>query len=690
MKTLLLEIGSEEIPASYIQPALEALSSGLLKKLCDERIDCGAARTFGTPRRLAIEIRSVSEKQRAVATEVLGPPEKVAFDADGHPTMAARKFAEKVGLPVKRLTVRQTEKGAYLCASTIQRALPSRTILQRILPETILSLPFPKTMRWASGSISYARPIISILALLGDEVVGFTLDGLKSGRHTLGHSTMSSGKLNVSKPEEYAGLLRKAHVIADFQERKNGVSRQIAAAAESIGGLVLSDETLLDVVTNLVEQPVAVAGGFDPGFLELPREILITSMREHQKYFAVVDAAGGLMPNFIAVNNTLPKDLDLVRKGHQRVLRARLEDARFFYRSDLEASFDKWIDHLHDVTFQARLGSIYEKVERVSRITVYLADAVSADDDLKARARRAAVLCKADLVSQVVGEFPNLQGIMGRVYALSAGEDPDVAAAIEEHYRPTHSGGKLPETMAGALVALADKIDSICGCFHVGLIPTGAADPYALRRQSLGILQILLDKNLSLPLDELILTSLGLFEKIEGAPVSDTARQVLSFFKTRMSHLLLESGYSKEVISAVTEASVTHVPNVWRRTAALESLKALPDFEPLAVAFKRVVNIIKKADPKEGRTIDEHLFADPSETALNSDFKRVRERVLSKLEKGLFEQALLDIASLRPAVDAFFDGVLVMAPDDRVRNNRLGLLRAIADLFARVADFSKL
>ena len=382
MKTLLLEIGSEEIPASYIQPALEALSTGLLKKLSDHRIDCGTARTFGTPRRLAIEIQSVAENQLSVTSEVMGPPEKVAFDAEGHPTMAALKFAEKVGLPVNRLIIRQMEKGAYLCASITQPALPTGTILKQILPEAILSLPFPKTMRWADGNIAFARPIVSVLALLGNRIVNFSLGGLKSGRHTLGHSMMAPGRQSVSEPEEYAGLLRQFHVIADFQERRTAVSGQITRAAESIGGHVLPDQALLDVVTNLVEQPVAVAGSFDPGFLELPREILITSMREHQKYFAVVDASGALMPNFIAVNNTLPKDLDLVRKGHQRVLRARLEDARFFYRSDLEASLDHWIENLRGVTFQARLGSVYDKVQRVTRIAAYLAGAVSAGIDL--------------------------------------------------------------------------------------------------------------------------------------------------------------------------------------------------------------------------------------------------------------------------------------------------------------------
>jgi glycyl-tRNA synthetase beta chain len=690
MKTLLLEIGSEEIPAGYIQPALEALSAGLLKKLADQRIDCGPARTFGTPRRLAVEIQSVAEKQQSVTSEVTGPPAKVAYDQNGNPAMAAVKFAEKVGVPVEKLTVKQTAKGDYLCAKVTERALPTRTVLKEILPEVVLSLPFPKTMRWAGGKIAFARPIISLLALFGSQSIPIALDGLKSGRTTQGHPMMSPGKVKVPSPGEYETVLREARVIADFEERRKMVFEEITRAAGSVGGHLLPDESLLDVVTNLVEYPVAVAGSFDGSFLELPREILITSMREHQKYFAVVDKGGNLMPNFIAVNNTIPNDTDLVRKGHQRVLRARLEDARFFYTTDIEEPLDSWVEKLHGVLFQAKLGSVYDKVQRVIDITSYLAGAVSEDESLKTLAERAAALCKADLVSQVVGEFPNLQGVMGRVYCLAAGEAPEVATAVEEHYRPTQSGGLLPDSLPGALVAIADKIDSICGCFHVGLIPTGAADPYALRRQSVGILQILLDKNIQIPLTDLIHTSLTLFIEKDASGAGDTASQVLNFIKGRMASMLLESGFSKEVIAAVTEISVDHVPNVWRRTAALESLKTRPDFEPLAVAFKRVVNIIKKADPNEGRSIDETLFEDPSETALLAEFSRVKGLVVSKLEKGVFDEALLDIASLRPAVDAFFDGVLVMAEDDRVRNNRLGLLRAIANLFALVADFSKM
>jgi glycyl-tRNA synthetase beta chain len=311
------------------------------------------------------------------------------------------------------------------------------------------------------------------------------------------------------------------------------------------------------------------------------------------------------------------------------------------------------------------------------------------DETLKVHATRAAALCKADLVSQAVGEFAKLQGIMGRAYALAAGETPEVAAAIEEHYRPTQSGGRLPESLPGALVAMADKIDTICGCFHVGLIPTGAADPYALRRQSVGIVQIMLDKKIQIPLTDLIETSLKLYQDA-AEDNTETAGKIRDFFKGRISNLLQEDGYSKEVIASVTEISVDHVPNIWSRTAALEALKTRPDFEPLAVAFKRVVNIIKKADPAEGLNIDESLFEDPSEAALFSEFNLVKKQVLQNLDQGTFDQALLGIASLRPAVDAFFDGVLVMAEDDRVRNNRLGLLRAIADLFALVADFSKM
>ncbi len=690
METLLLEIGTEEIPAGYIEPALTVLSSTLLKKMTDARIEHGSAKIFATPRRLALEVQKVADKQKSMTSDVLGPPEKVGFDKKGQPTVAAKKFAEKVGVSVNALTVEDTVKGRYLCAKVTERGLPTRTLLKNILPEVILATPFPKTMKWAELDIQFARPIHSIVALLGDKIIPFTLGDTQSGRYTCGHYFMNPGKIKISSPKDYVKILRDANVIIDLQERKKGVEKEINKAAKSVGGKILPDDGLVEIVKNLVEYPVATVGNFDQGFLEVPREVLITAMREHQKYFAVIDKNGNLMPCFVAVNNTRTKNMKLVATGHEWVLRARLADAQFFFKSDLKESLDDRVEKLKGVLFQAKLGSMHEKVERVQKIAGFLADKVEKGVNLKKEATRAAWLCKADLVSQVVGEFPKLQGVMGRVYASIAKEPANVAAAIEEHYRPIYSGGELPKTTAGAVLGIADKIDNICGFFSVGLIPTGASDPYALRRQGLGIIQIMLEKDFSFSLRAVIEKSIKLYN-IKGAKnIREIADNVNTFILNRMTHQLAEDGFSKDVIASVVSVSGDNVPDLWNRAKALQDLKTAPDFEPLAVAFKRVVNIIKKAKAFKAKPVNNSLFEHDSESELFSAYEDVKNRVADNLVKGEFGQALHEIASLRDTVDAFFDGVLVMAKNTKIRNNRLALLRHIADLFETIADFSKI
>ncbi|UCD78776.1 MAG: glycine--tRNA ligase subunit beta [Desulfobacterales bacterium] len=694
MSNLLLEIGTEEIPAGYITPALEALSSALLRKLTDARIDHGPAEIYATPRRLAVKVGNVAGKQKSLRTEVIGPPARVGLDEQGNPTTAALKFAEKVGLSVNSLTVKETPKGAYLSAETMQHGAATRTLLKDILKDVILSIPFPKKMRWADLDIEFARPIHTILALLGDKVIGFNLCNLKSNRYTHGHSFMSPAKIKVATSDDYVEVLRSAHVLVDLKERKAKLEQSIAEVARQLGGRILPDDELVEIVNNLVEFPVPVAGKFDEAFLEVPDEVLINAMREHQKYFAIVAEDNKLMPCFIAVNNTVAKDMAVVAKGHERVLRARLADAQFFYQGDLAISNDERVAMLKRVLFQAELGTLYEKIERVAKIGEYLSEAVdfgpateAKDADLKKNVMRAAMLSKSDLVSQVVGEFPKLQGIMGRIYASVAGESPAVAAAVEEHYRPIYSGAPLPQTLAGAILAIAEKIDSICGCFSVGLIPTGAADPYALRRQGIGIIQIMLNKGFTLPLTDLIEESLKHFmprnlKEIKG--------QVYAFLCNRMTNMLIDDGFSKDTVAAVLGASADCIPHIWQRADALEKLKAKPDFEPLAVAFKRVVNIIKKAGDAQVGDPDQKLFQHESEDALFAAYQLVKNRVENDLAKGLFDQALVKIATLRNPVDAFFEGVMVMTDDGQVRRNRLALLAHIAALFGKFADFSKL
>ncbi len=694
MEKLLLEIGAEEIPAGYIAPALDALQTLLADKLAAARIDHGAVRTFGTPRRLAVTIDGVAPKQRSESTTILGPPVRVGFDGDGKPTVAAEKFAAKAGVPVSRLKRKQTDKGDYLAARKTERGRATRVVLKTILPEVILSLPFPKSMRWADQEITFARPIHTIVALLGDKTIPFAVGNVRSGRASSGHMFMAPGRVKLAQASDYRDALRQAHVVADIDARRALVVEEVARAAQAAGGHVLEDEELVDLVTNLVENPVATAGRFETDFLEVPREVLITAMREHQKYFAVVDGAGQLMPAFIALNNTRTRDLDLVASGHERVLRARLSDAQFFYRADLQVPAEERFAKLSGVLFQAALGSMRAKSERIAGLGRYLAETLGGDAGLTAQVERAAHLCKTDLVSQVVVEFPKLQGVMGRVYATVAGESGDVPAAIEEHYRPTRSGGALPATRTGAIVSIADKMDSICGCFSVGLAPTGAADPYALRRQAIGVVQILRGMNFPLSLQALIRFGLSQFGDQTAGRLDELGADINVFFERRIEGILAEEGFAKDSVAAVTAVSVDRIADIWQRVAALDRVRSDADFEPLAAAFKRVVNILRKADREVGRgavpPVDEGLFEKPCEADLLKAYRGVKEKVADQVREGNYGDALRDIATLKGPVDDFFEGVLVMAENAAVRNNRIALLERLAGLFTHIADFTKI
>jgi len=690
MEKLLLEIGTEEIPAGYIEPALQALSAALLKKLDDARISHGNARTYGTPRRLAIEVPDVAEKQESVTSEVMGPPERIGLDETGKPTVAAVKFAEKVGIPVSAIRVSETQKGRYLMAVKTERGLATKTILKSILPEVIVTLPFSKTMKWSDMNILFARPIQTVLALLGKEVISFSMERLKSGRCAMGHPFMAPGKIKIESPDQYVKALEAAFVLADIEKRKQLILKTIASVAEGLGGRVQPDDDLTNIVTNLVEYPVPVAGSFDTKFLELPKEVLIMAMREHQKYFAVVDDKKQLKPNFIAVNNTRAKDMGLVAKGHERVLRARLEDAMFFYRADRKTDLNQLVDKLKGVLFQAKLGSVYEKIKRVQKLGVFLVEKAGHDESVRQDVSKAAWLCKADLVSHMVVEFPKLQGIMGRVYAGLSGESDIVATAIEEHYRPVYSGAPLPETKVGSFLAIADKLDSISGCFHAGLIPTGASDPYALRRQGIGVLQIIQKMNFAFSLKEAIEKSVSFFGEADISKIQETSGQVYSFLQDRISHMLSDEGFQKDVIAAVTSVSVDNIPDLRKRVKALESMKNKPDFEPLAIAFKRAVNILKKAEHFQGGQVSASLFEERCESDLYDACNLVRQKVAGFLAEGNFDRALMEISGLRGVVDAFFDGVMVMADNPDVKNNRLALLSEIAALFKDIADFSRI
>lgn len=691
MNDLLIEIVTEEIPAGYIAPALKAMKGLMDQKLSEARLEHGVMKTFGTPRRLSLVTENVAPRQASVTKEVVGPPKAAAFDARGHPTKAAEGFARSQGVSVTRLTTKTTDRGDYVCLRKLERGLTAQRLLRILIPEMIKAIPFPKSMRWSDLKLFFARPIHGVVALLGDRVIPFQLENLRSGRRTLGHRFMHPKKVVIAEVSEYVSALRSAYVLVSIEERKKRIQDEIAAAAEKLGGKVIPDQDLLDTVTHLVEYPAVSAGTFDSAFLEVPREVLITAMREHQKYFAVIGPDDHLLPCFIAVNNTPPEDMRVVTSGHERVLRARLEDARFFFETDARTPLHETVDRLKRVLFQARLGTMFEKVCRVQKLAEHLTGLTS--PRLIDAASRGAWLCKADLTTQMVNEFPKLQGVMGRIYALRSGEPESAALAIEEHYLPAYAGGPLPATVPGAVVSIADKLDTICGCFGVGLKPSGTSDPYALRRQAVGVIHIVLGQGFAVQLSGLVAQSLKLLDQKVSEQGAQIHEEVLTFFRNRMEHLLAEEGYSKDVIAAVVSVSIDDIPAVWKRTRALEALKAKPDFQPLAIAFKRVANIIRQARQRGDQTglrTMPGLFQETCEHELYDALKKVRNVVAADLKAGAFDRALLTVATLKEPVDRFFDGVMVLADEEELKQNRLALLGEIADFFSNFADFSKI
>jgi glycyl-tRNA synthetase beta chain len=691
MKPLLIEIGTEEIPSGYIMPALKAFCAGLTARLTDLRIDCGPARVYGTPRRLAVYVQDVAERQQTITSELMGPPERVAFDENRQPTVAARKFAEKAGVSIDALAVKETEKGRYLCVRKTERGRATPEVLREVLAEIIASIPFPKTMRWADLRVAFARPVHSLVVLFGERAVSVSFAGVKSGRHTFGHRFMRPGKIRLTSAGDYLDVLADAYVLADMDQRRSVMEDRMARAVKAVGGRILEDADLVEENTHLVEYPEVVLGQFAQKFLELPREVMVTAMREHQRYFAVIDDQGAIMPYFIAVNNNWARDMKVVAAGHERVLRARLEDARFFFHADLKTSPENRVERLKSVIFQAELGSVYDKTGRIRRLGGRLGRSLGLDEKSRAYVDRAAFLCKADLVSHVVNEFPKLQGVMGRIYALRVGEPEQVAEAIEQHYQPTSSGGRLPSAMTGAVLSIADKTDTICGCFYLGLVPTGTSDPYALRRQAIGIIQIALDKDLAFSTSALVREAMEMLGAA-GAELEAKTAEVCRFLENRMAYLLEDGNIARDLAAAVISVSADRITDVWQRAAALQRMKSAPDFESLAAAFKRVVNIIRKADSAD--TADSEVrvqqFADPAETALYEAFSEVEKNVSELLAQKDMDAAFGQIAGLKPGVDAFFDSVLVMDEDPKVRRNRLALLQRISELFARLADFSKI
>ena len=690
-RELLLEIGTEEIPAGFIPPVLEEMASSLRKRLEQERIAVREIITWGTPRRLTLVAKGVADSQAEVTQEVLGPPKAVAFDEAGKPTSAALGFAKAQGVAVEELIEVETPRGVYLGMRKLTTGRPTQERLSHILPDFISGLSFPKSMRWGSLDMTFARPIHWILARFGGEVVSFPLGDVMSGGVTYGHRFLAPQHIEVKDAAGYVEALRRAQVIVDPAERRPFLEAELAKAAASVGGEVVPNPGLVEENTFLVEYPSVVVGHFEDKFLALPDEVLITSMREHQRYFSLRGKDGKLLPHFIAVNNTLTRNPDVVARGHERVLRARLSDAMYFYQVDSKVPLTKWVEELQGVVFHSLLGTSYEKMERFRELAAYLQQNITPEDPaltVKPEAlKQAATLCKADIVSEMVGEFPSLQGVMGRVYAKNAGEPEEVARAIFTHYLPRHAGDDLPDDLVGAVVGLADRLDTICGLFGVGLTPTGTADPYGLRRHALAIIRILLDKRLHLDVPEAVGKSLELLKAKLNRSEPETALEVLDFLQTRLMHLLLGEGFDHETVTAVLAAGCRDVVEAADKVKALAEVRKSPEFPALAMAFKRVINISLGAEPTE---VNELLFEHPEEKMLFDMASLMALEVEESLNKRDYPGACQALAKLKGPVDAFFDKVLVMAEEPKLRQNRLGLLARISQTFLKMADFSKI
>jgi glycyl-tRNA synthetase beta chain len=686
-QTLYIEIGTEEIPAGYIKPALEWMAAGMAKFLEDNRLTHGEPVVAGTPRRLVLNIPGVAESQQAVTIEVVGPPKSAAFDARGKPTRAAEGFAKGQGVDLADLTIKLTPKGEYLCVLKQEAGIAARDLIERALPDFIARIPFPKSMHWASYSVTFARPVQWIVALLGDQALQCAYAHVKSGRTSLGHRFMSPVWIEVKDFESHRENLEKNYVILDMAQRRELIRAGSEKAAADVGGKILADEELLDEVTQIVEFPQPIVGRFEEKYLELPPELLITVIKKHQRYFAVTDSAGALLPSFVTISNVVPRDPSVVAAGNARVVRARLEDARFYYREDQKVRLDDRVEHLKGVVFHSRIGTSFEKMERFSELARMLAKRVAADRS--DHILRAARLCKADLVSGVVGEFPELQGIMGKTYARLQGESEAVCEAIYEHYLPNRSGGPVPQRIEGALLSIADKIDTIAACFGVGLLPSGTTDPFALRRQTLGIIRIVLETPLRISLGDLVDRALELLSHKLTQPAPNVKKDITAFFEGRLQNFLASSGegLSPDVIEAALASGIDDLLDAVERTRALARFTARPDFAGLAAALKRVANIIKTP---ETAPVDPSLFKAPAEGVLFQELIQVEQAAGAMLARSDFTGALEAMAQLKPMIDSFFDSVLVMDSDESVKRNRLALLTRIRAFFDRIADFRKI
>jgi len=684
---LLIEIGTEELPPRALKSLSAAFAAGVQKGLTAAGLPFESIDSFATPRRLALIVNALADSQQDKNTERFGPAVKTAFDKSGSPTAAAQGFANSCGVDVKELDTAEKEGVSKLVFRTVSEGKPTSLLLEGIVAKALQKLPIPKRMRWGSSKVEFVRPVHWVVLLYGNEIVPATILGKESGRITFGHRFHHSGEITLANPKEYDGKLYSlGYVIADFEKRKEKIRAMISDQAKSLNAIIVIDENLLDEVTGLVEWPVALTGTFDTNFLSVPAEALILSLKSHQKCFYVTDTTGNLLPYFITVSNLESKEPKQVIEGNEKVIRPRLADAEFFFQTDKKTTLESRVDRLKSIVFQQKLGTVYDKSQRVAKLAGIIACLVGADQE---HCMRAAILSKCDLVTNMVSEFADLQGIMGKYYALHDGEKNEVASAINEQYMPRHAGDSLPETLTGNVLALADKLDTIVGLFAIGQPPTGSKDPFALRRAAIGVLRVSVEKQIDLDILHCIESSIKSFDNMTMSP--DLSEQIFDFLLERFRFWYQDEGIPAEVFQSVFVLKPSNPVDFNARIRAVNHFSKLPEAKALSSANKRVANILSKSGADTSlASLDISLLTDIAEKQLADEIHLKELGVAPLFKSREYQQGLEQLAGMKNSIDAFFEDVLVMAEDPALRNNRIALLSRLRNLFLQVADISYL
>lgn len=686
-KNMVFEIGTEEIPAKFMPDILVQIKEIAKNKFAENRLEYKNIKSVGTPRRITLIAEGLAEKQSDLDEMVKGPAKKAAYDENGQLTKAALGFLKSKGANEKDIVINKLGEVEYVYVKKHEAGKESKEVLKTILPEIIYSINFPKSMRWRDYDIRFARPIRWIVTVLDNQVIDFSIGGAVSSNKTRGHRTLANNDIEIKSADAYADTLMKAFVMVDPEEREKIIVEQITKLAKDRKGKVLIDKDLLKEVVYLVEYPTALIGNFEDEFLALPKEVVITPMKEHQRYFPVVDQNDKLLPYFITVRNGNEEYLDIVRTGNERVLRARLKDAQFFYNEDLKEKLEKRVDSLKTVVYQEKLGTIYDKVERIAKIVEFLGNKLMLSQQEMTLLKRAAYLCKADLVTGMVNEFDELQGVMGREYALINGEPKEVAEAIFTHYLPRFSGDETPQDMFGKILSISDKLDSVVGSFGIGVQPTGSQDPYGLRRQALGVINIILDHNLAVDVNELIQYSTGLFGNRLTVEKGKLAEDLLAFFKQRIRVILIDDGCRYDIVDAILDTKIDYIGDIKAKVEAVTEQEKSPEFAGLLTALTRVFNLAEKASVD---AVDEALFENSYEKTLYSALEKVNKDVEQKLSVKQFNEAIQALNSLTGPINQFFDNTMVMVDNEKVRNNRLALLKGITFTALKICNFTKI